>query len=84
MVVRAHGNVTESKLLLLATQPASKSRWAVGTRNSNSIWKTSRPRRWWTRVPKNHLTQVRIQASFILKGEGVWPLVAIFVLAAVH
>ena len=23
-------------------------------------------------VPKNHLTQVRIHTSFLLKGEGVW------------
>ena len=27
-------------------------------------------RRWWTRVPENHLIWVIIQASFILKGEG--------------
>ena len=49
-----------------------------GARNSNFIKKVSRLRRWWTRVPKNHLTQVRIQASFILKGLGVWLAVANF------
>ena len=40
-------------------------------------------------VPKNHLPQVRIQASFLLKGEGVWLVIAdflveSFVLAAGH
>ena len=41
-------------------------------------------------IPKNHLTRVRIQASFLLKGEGVWLVVVnflmpeSFVLAAVH
>ena len=39
-------------------------------RNRNLICKASRPRRWWTRVPKNHLPWVRIQASFILKEEA--------------
>ena len=38
-------------------------------RNSDFIQKASRLRRWWTSVPKNHDTQVRIQASFLLKGE---------------
>ena len=33
--------------------------------------KASRRRRWRTGVPKNYLTRIRIQASFILKGEGV-------------
>ena len=46
-------------------------RQVVGARKSDFIWKASRPRRWWTRVPKNRLTQVRIRASFIRKGEGV-------------
>ena len=46
-----------------------------GARNSNFIWKANRLRRWWTNVPKNHLTRVRIQASFVLKG-GVWLVVA--------
>ena len=41
-------------------------------------------------VPKNHFTQVRIQVSFILKGDKVWLFVAnflvleSFVFAAVH
>ena len=41
-------------------------------------------------VPKNHLTQVRTQASFVLKGERMWLVVVnillseSFVLAAVH
>ena len=33
----------------------------------------------WTSVPKNHLAKVRIQLSFILKGERVWLVVAHFV-----
>ena len=41
-------------------------------RNSGFIGKAHRHRRGWTRVPKKHLTRVRIRASFILKGEGVW------------
>ena len=39
----------------------------LGARNSNFIQKASRRRRWWTSVPKNHLTSVRIQDSFTLK-----------------
>ena len=45
--------------------------------------------RMWTSVPKNHLAKVRIQLSFILKGERVWLVVAhffvseAFILAAV-
>ena len=65
-------------------------RRVVGARNSNFIQKSSRPRRWWTCVSKNHLTQVRIQTSFIIKRKGVY-LVAInflmlkfFVFADVH
>ena len=42
----------------------------VGTRNSNFIYKARRLKRWWTTVPKNHVIRVRIQAPFILKGEG--------------
>ena len=57
---------------------------------SDFIWKVSRQRRWWTSVPEDHLTQVRIWASFIVKGERVWQVIAdflvseSFVLAAVH
>ena len=63
---------------------------SVGAGTNNFIWKASSQRRWWTVVPKNHLTQVGIQASFILKGERVWLVVAdflvqeSFVLAAVY
>ena len=46
-------------------------RWVAGARKSDFIQKASKPRRWWTRVPKNHLAWVRIQAPFILEGEGV-------------
>ena len=66
---------TMSKLVQLATQQASKSRdvfW--GARNNYFIQKASRPKRWWTSVPKNQLTSVRVQASFLLKGEG-WSMV---------
>ena len=40
-------------------------------RDNDFIWKASRRRSWGTSVPKNHLPQVRTQASFIPKGEGV-------------
>ena len=43
----------------------------AGAGNSDFIWEDSKPRWWWTHVPKNHLAWVRIQASFILKREGV-------------
>ena len=68
-------------------------RHVVGERDSDFIQKASKPRRWWTSVPKNHLTQVRIQASFILKGEGCKVLVQVslpkgcvhfFLSAAIH
>ena len=52
-------------------------RSVVRIRNSNFLWKASRLG-WWTNVPKNHLTQVRIQASFIIKLEGVWLVAANF------
>ena len=39
-------------------------RWVAGARNSQQT------ERWWAHAPKNHLARVRIQASFILKGEG--------------
>ena len=49
------------------------------------IQKTNRLRRWQSSVPKNHLPRVRIQASFILKAEGMWLIVAIlaFVLGTI-
>ena len=40
-------------------------------RNRYFIGKAIRLRRWWVSIPKNHLPKVRIQASFILKEEGV-------------
>ena len=45
---------------------------AVGARNNGLIQKASRLRKWGTSVPKNHLARLRIQDSFILKGEGLW------------
>ena len=35
-----------------------------GAKNSDFIGKASKARRWWTSVPKNHLTCVRIQELF--------------------
>ena len=46
-------------------------RWVLEARNNDLIRKASRWRRWWARAPKNHLAWFRIQAPFILKGEGV-------------
>ena len=43
-------------------------RRAVSARKKNCIWKGSRHRRWQTKVRENHLTLVRIQDSFTLKG----------------
>ena len=59
---------------MLATLEADKLRnkllgWGI----ADLIQKANRPIRWWTRVPKNHLVWVRIQAPFILAGEGVKP-----------
>ena len=65
-----------------------KSCWDKGL--NNFIQKASRLRRWQTNVLENHLTPVRIQASFILKRGEAWLVVAdflvqeSFVLAAVH
>ena len=42
----------------------------VGTRNSNFIWKASGPWRRWVSIPKKHHPLVRIQASFMLRGES--------------
>ena len=58
---------TESKLILLATQQIE--RWVVGTRNGNFIQKASRPRRWWTNVPKNHLAWVWVLVSIVEQRE---------------
>lgn len=63
----------------------------MGVSNGDFIQKVSRLRSWGTSVPKNHLTRIRIQASFILKGDGCsWLLqtyflmLESFVLIAVH
>lgn len=40
--------------------------------------KPADPRRCWTTVPKNHLSKVSIQASFILRREEVWLVVTNF------
>ena len=53
-------------------------RWVAGAKKSDFLWKVSRPRRWWASIPENHLAQVRIQASLILKEKRIssnisWP-----------
>ena len=85
------GCVMESNLVLLATWQANKfERRSIGGKNRDFIQKASRWRICQTSIPKNHLTQVRIQASFILKGEEVWLAVInflvseSFILAAIH
>ena len=61
----------ESRFILLTVWQASKSREEVlAGRNGNFIQQSSKLRRWWTNVPKNHLIWVRIQSSFRLKEEG--------------
>ena len=72
--------ITESKVILLSAQQTDKSRDKVFV-FSNFIWKVRRPRRWWTRVPKNHHAQIRMQSSFIPKEEGVWLVVANFLMS---
>ena len=49
-------------------------------KNRDLIQKASRWRICQTSIPKSHLTQVRSQASFVLKGEedSVWLVVADF------
>ena len=69
--------VSKFKLILFVTQQVNKLRDEIlgqGTYLESCwdfIWKASRPRRWSTGILKNHLTQVRILATFILKGGGV-------------
>ena len=48
--------VTEAKLVLLAAY-VNKSRDEFGASSIDFIYKASRPRIWWTSVPKNHLTR---------------------------
>ena len=44
---------------------------STGARNSNFIQKASRSRRGQTPIPKNYLVWIRIQTSFILRGEAL-------------
>lgn len=91
--------ITKPSSHLIATESSSSfylphsrpERWVAGARNSEFIWKlVSLFRRWCSNVPKNHLPWVRIQASFILRGEVVGLVVAnslvleSLVLEAVH
>ena len=55
-------------------------KWGLGANNSNFIQKARRWRRWQASVGKNRLTRVRIQASFILKGEEVKLVAANFLI----
>ena len=72
-----------AKLVLLTAWQVSKLRDQVLGQAIETIWKASRLRRWWTTtVPENHLPRVRIK-SFILKGGGVWLVVANFLVAFV-
>ena len=64
-------SVPNSKLILLKIPLANKLKQVVRTRNSDLIQTASILRKWQTSVPSNHLTQLRIRASFVLKGERV-------------
>ena len=47
------------KLILLTPRQASKlKKLVVEARNNDFIQKTSKPRRWWTSIPVNHLAWV--------------------------
>ena len=59
--------LSPSSYCLLSDRPINQ---GVRARNSDFNRKASRQRKWQASVLKN-LTQVRVQASFILKGEGV-------------
>ena len=63
------GLFTTCKFVLLTMWQVSIKRCVAGVRNSDFIQKISRLKRWWISVPKNHLTWVRNQASFVLKRE---------------
>ena len=52
----------------LRTAGQSITRRGVGERKSDFIQKASRPRRWWTRVPKNHLAR-GLNASFFYRAK---------------
>ena len=66
-------SISGCKLVLLTVQEASNLTDKVLGQEMVTIQEASRLRRWWRSIPKNHLTQVRIQVSFILKGaRWVW------------
>lgn len=67
MVLHTFLFITESKLIH-SSHNRPINRLVAGARNSDLILKVSRWKRWWTSIPKNHFTQVRIQEAFILKG----------------
>ena len=56
-------------------------RQVVGARNSDFIWNARKPR-WCVCVSKNHLAWVKIQVSFIQKGEGVKSSISWFLSAS--
>ena len=65
------------KLILFMARQANKSRnELLGQGITTLFGKPNRPRRWWTSITKNHLPWIRIQASFLLKGEVMMCLVA--------
>ena len=88
--IKCGKTVTGCKLMLHTTWQMNKSRDEVLGQGIVTLFRE--PADWETsgRVQKTHLSQVRIQASFKLKGKVVWPVVApflvqeFFVLAAVH
>ena len=85
------GSVTKSKLILITMRQANKKeRDEMLGRGIATLSRKLADREDGGLVSQNHLPQVKAQASFILKGEGVWLVVAnllvreSFVLAAVH
>ena len=65
-------------------------RWTVRARKGSFIQKASTMEKMVNYCPRNHATWARSQASFILKGEGLWLVLAnflvpeSFVLTVVH
>ena len=59
-----------SSYCLLHNRPINRER-SYWERKGHFIRKASRWKRWGTSAPKNHLPRFRIQASFILKREGI-------------
>ena len=82
--------VTKSKLILLTARQTSKSRDKLLGQGITTLFKKPADREDGGLVFQRTIAQVRIQASFILKGKEVWLVVAdflvpeSFVLAAVH